>query len=109
MDCPIKKAKIEVKIVEKMTVIMKETEQYLLSVKEMSTHGTNLVKYAYIVFRSKEGASRLIKAYKVSRYDLFCFRYGCDSCTDKRKYREKMFQERFKGDNNNLIMIIFDE
>ena len=61
----------------------------------MSQKGKNLIKYAYIVFRSKEGASRLIKAYSVSRYDLFCFRYCWESCTDKSKYRNKMFQDKF--------------
>jgi len=64
-------------------------------VQENSDGKKSLIKNAFIVFRSMEGAETLIKAYNESRCRLCFLRTACDCCADKRDYKKKLFQGKF--------------
>ena len=55
----------------------------------------SLIKNAFIVFRSMEGAARLIQAYDTSRCSLCCLRCLPNCCVDKVEYRSKLFEGHY--------------
>ena len=89
-----KRQALSLKIDKVRDEIKKQTKDYLES--QDRPHGSkSLVKNAFIVFRSMEGASRLIQAYEASRCWLCCMRCLCDCCVNKSEYRRKLFQGRY--------------
>lgn len=52
------------------------------------------IKNAFVVFRSMEGAARLIQAYNKSRINLCCVRFCC-CCVNKKEYKRKLFIKKW--------------
>ena len=59
-----------------------------------SQKGQNLIKNAFVVFRSMEGVSRLIKAYEISKFHLCCLK-SCYCCCEKGDYQDKLFHGKY--------------
>lgn len=62
--------------------------------EKQATKGQNLIKNAFVVFRSMEGVSRLIKAYEMSSFSLCCFKYCC-CCCDISEFNNKKFRGKY--------------
>jgi len=79
----------EIKVIKE--VIIEETEKYRQLIENEDQDG---IKNAFVVFRSMEGAARMIKAYSVSRSALCCMRYCC-CCVNTKAYKRKLFHKKW--------------
>ena len=52
------------------------------------------IKNAFVVFRSMDGAARLVQAYNESRVSRCCTSCCC-CCVDKATYKRKLFHKKW--------------
>ena len=82
--------KLEGEIEKTKDGIVKEARRYQQLLRKEST-----VRGAYVVFRTMEGAARLITAYGTSRSSRCLAAWCCAGCVDKDEYRHKLFHKRW--------------
>ena len=88
-----KRLQLEQKITLQKAAILKEAKQYMEASKQEDSEA---IKNAFVVFRSMEGAARLIQAYNRSAISVCCTACCCFCCCcDKKTYLRKLFHDRW--------------
>ena len=85
-----KKLACESKILVTKDKIVEEAKKYISMVEE-DKNNADAIKNAFVVFRSQEGAARMIQAYNHSSLSVCCTSRSCCETASKRRYRKKLF------------------
>ena len=71
-------------------MIIRKTREYLADKNRIS--GKNIVRSAYVVFRSMEGAARFLEAYNITKCQRFCFKLCCCNQNLNAEFSDKFFR-----------------